>query len=366
MKSMPTDLPVNAPRADTSRTMGSMTADIISANLAPPAMAEPAQRLLAAISHRDVAELTGALRQFEAKALLDPAVSAYAGRWLTGVGKAHVPGLAQMVQMESVLGELKGSGDSLAVWVAQSWAETEGHQKLVQLAEAIIANWKDLHSEHATRFACALATSLAVIHTKVASRLMSRIESLDAPPKGLAGVIELAASWVDVGCVLTQLPPGVQSLIEERLANPDRRWEWSSPEASAALEELRPHLAVPSKAAKLFRTIIWEDVWPAQEGLGLEEKVRRPAAPPPAVAAKNEAPKRTPRSKRPAKKDDRKEEPVRLLMLVTLLLAMTLVYNCVNAQRQAAMQRPLSSASQPKPASQAAPFATRALMPGVS
>ncbi len=360
MKSTLPAPPAKSTSPDATRAMSSMTADIISANLAPGAMAEPAQQLLTAISRRDVAELTAALRQFEAKAMLDPAVSAYAGRWLTGVGKAHVPGLAQMVQMESVIGELKGSGDSLAVWVAQAWAETEGHHKLVQLAEAIMAGWKELHSGHAVRFACALATSLAVIQTKVASRLMSKIESLDAPPKELSGVIELAASWVDVGCVLTQLPPGVQSLIEERLANPDRRWEWSSPEASVALEELRPHLAVPSKAAKLFRTIVWEDIWPATEGRGMEDHlVKRPAAP---VVAK-EAPRRAARKPSPQGK---KSEPVRLLVLVTILLAMTLVYNMVNARRQVAMQRPLSSASQPRPASQAAPFATHALMPGVS
>ena len=187
--------------------MSSMAADVISANLAPAAMAEPAQRLLAAISRRDVNELNAAVQLFETKVLPDPAVAVYGGRWLAGVGKAHVPGLAQVIQIESLLGELRAGGDALSVWVAQCWAESDGHQKLVQLAEAMIAVWRDLQTEQAVRFGCALATSLAVIQTKVASRLMSRIESLVTPPKGAAAVIELAAAWVDVGCVLTQLPP---------------------------------------------------------------------------------------------------------------------------------------------------------------
>lgn len=334
-------------------SMNSMAADVISANLAPGAMAEPAQKLLAAISRRDVNELNLAMSLFETKVMPDAAIAAYGGRWLAGVGRAHVPGLAQMIQIESLLGELKGGGDSLSVWVAQCWAESDGHPKLVQLAEAMIAAWRDLQTEQAIRFACALATSLAVIQTKVASRLMSRIESLAAPPRTVGSAIELAAAWVDVGCILTQLSPPVQSLLEERLANAERRWEWSSPEASNALDELRPHLSAPSKASRLFRTIVWEDAWPVGDVQGMDDSLFSQEALTALPAATG----------RPLKK---KEEPVRLLVLVTILLAMTLVYNSVNARRQEQMQKPLSSAVETRPTTRAAPFGTQAMRMKVS
>ncbi|MDB6118292.1 MAG: hypothetical protein JWO08_2073 [Verrucomicrobiaceae bacterium] len=337
--------------------MSSMAADVISANLAPGAMAEPAQNLLAAISRRDVSELNNAVRLFETQVMLDAGVSAYGGRWLAGVSKAHVPGLAQMIQIESLLGEMRGGGDALSIWVAQCWAESDGHQKLVHLAEAMIGAWRDLQTEQAIRFACALATSLAVIQTKVASRMMSRIESLINPPKAVNPAINLAASWVDVGCILTQLSPSAQSLLEERLANSERRWEWSSPEASNALEELRPHLSAPSKASRLFRTIVWEDAWPMGDVQGLDDHFLGQPASAPALTSL------PPPLVQPLRK---KPEPVRLLILVTLLLAMTLVYNAVNAQRQAGMQRPVSSARMPKPTSHAAPFGTQAMRQKVS
>jgi len=337
--------------------MNSMAADVISANLAPGAMAEPAQKLLVAISRRDVNELNAVVRLFETRVMQDAAIAAYGGRWLAGVSKAHVPGLAQMIQIDSLLGEMKGGGDSLSVWVAQCWAESDGHHKLVQLAEAMIAAWRDLQTEQAIRFACALATSLAVIQTKVASRLMSRIESLAAPPRTVGSAIELAAAWVDVGCILTQLSPPVQSLLEERLANAERRWEWSSPEASNALEELRPHLAAPSKASRLFRTIVWEDAWPLGDVQGGDDHIFNQTTP---VLAPGALPVT------PTRRLTKKQEPVRLLMLVTLLFAMTLVYNCVNSQRQAKMQRPLSSAVETKPATSAMPFGTQALRQKVS
>ncbi len=348
----------NSPSAaEAAPPMSAMAADVISANLAPGAMAEPAQKLLAAISRRDVNELNSAVRLFETRVMLDVAVSAYGGRWLAGVSKAHVPGLAQMLQIESLLGEMKGGGDSLSVWVAQCWAESDGHQRLVQLAEAMIGAWRELQTEQAVRFACALATSLAVIQTKVASRLMSRIESLTNPPKAVSSAINLAASWVDVGCILTQLSPPVQSLLEERLANSERRWEWSSPEASNALEELQPHLVAPSKASRLFRTIVWEDAWPMGDVQGMDD---------PLLGQPVSAPTLTSLPSSKAQPLRKKPEPVRLLVLVTLLLAMTLVYNAVNAQRQAAMQRPVSSASEPKPTSHAAPFGTQAMRQKVS
>ncbi len=241
--------------------------------------------------------------------------------------------------------------------MAQCWAESDGHEKLVQLAEAIITAWRDLQTEQAIRFACALATSLAVIHTRLASRLMSRIESLAAPPRTVGSAIELAAAWVDVGCILTQLSPAVQSLLEERLANSERRWEWSSPEASNALDELRPHLAAPSKATRLFRTIVWEDAWPVGDMQGMDDNLFSPAAP---VLAPGGLPTS---AVKPLKK---KPEPVRLLVLVTILLAMTLVYNTVNASRQSKLQRPLSSAVETRPATRATPFGTQVMRQKVS
>ena len=153
--------------------------------------------------------------------------------------------------------------------------------------------------------------------------------------------------------------PPVQSLLEERLACPERRWEWSSPEASLALEELRPHLLAPSKAAKLFHTIVWEDAWPTGDVQGMDESLFNQGQSTPAVRALPVV----------LGQQSKKKEPVRLLVLVTILLAMTLVYNAVNAQRQASMQRPMTateSRSKPAPASHATPFGTQAMRPRVS
>lgn len=326
-----------------------LTADMISANLAPPAMAEPARDLLMAIDKRDLVAFEVAVRSFEKKVMLDPGLAAYGGRWLAGVAKNHVPGLSQVIKMEALVGELRGGGDTLSVWVAQCWVETAGPSKLVEFAEVLLAAWREVHTEHAMKFACALATSLAMVHTKVASRLISVVESTARPPS-VESAVETAACWVDVGCVLSQLSSETQCLLEERLANTDRRWEWSSPAASRALEELRPHLAVPSKAGKLFQTIIWEDSWPvdaatqAANWAALQQR---------AAAAKAAAAQSVPK----------KEEPVRLLVLVTLLFAMTLVYNCVNAKR---MVRPLTSVIEMKAPSRALDFGTQLMKRGVS
>ena len=325
-----------------------LAADIIALNLAPAPMVEPARDLLMAVSKRDVAGFEVAVRAFEKKVMLDATVSAYGGRWLAGVAKAHVPGLSQVIRMDSLLGELRGGGDVLVTWVAQCWVETDGYEKLVQFADMLMTAWREVHTDHAIKFACALATSLAVVQTKVAAKLVSTIDSVPTRAAALEPIIDAAECWVDVGCVLSQLSPPVQCLLEERLANSERRWEWSSPLASQALVELRPHLSVPSKALNLFQTIVWEDVWPVDAATEFE--INRMLA---------EAKKASSLRKLLPKK----EEPVRLLVLVTILFGMTLVYNSVNAQRQ---MRPITSAFDTKRSNPATQFGTKVMKPGVS
>ena len=323
----------------------SMAADMISANLAPGAMAEPARQILLAAGKKDMAEFEAAVRLFEARVMQDMNLAAYGGRWLAGVARARVPGLASMIRLEALLGELRGGGDALSVWVAQCWVETAGQTKLVPMAEALIAAWREVHTEHAIKFACALATSLSVVETTVAAKLMATVESTTKLPPAVEAMVEDAACWVDVGRVLSKLTPASQCLLEERLANNGRRWEWTSPGASQALNELKVHLTGPSRAATLFQTIIWENVWPTIEKGWIPEENNRPT-----TVSVTQIP-------RP------KEEPVRLLVLVTLLLGMTLVYNAVNSQR---MGRPLTSVIEMKRPSQGIPFGTNVMRRGVS
>ena len=323
------DPPLPGTRDKVAAPPSSIAADAISAKLAPEAMAEPAQRLLAAISHRDAVELEGAIRAFEAKVMQDPALSAYGGRWLFGVSRNHIPGLPDMILAESLLGEMKGGGEALAFGVAQAWAATEqGHARLVRLAEMMIASWRDVHTEAAMRFGCALTTSLAVIHNKLAAALMSRIESVTPVPKGVSATMEQAAAWVDVGRILAQLSPHSGALLEERLADPENMAEWSSLAACQAVEELQPHLAAPSKAARLFHAILPADAWPDMDEQDMGGRMFSPMPVTPVVTFMSQGKSRS-----------RREEPMRLLVLVTIMFILTVVYSVINAHRQADLSR---------------------------
>ncbi len=347
------------PPQGTPDAKSSLAADAISAKLAPGGMAEPAQNLLAAIGRKDVAELEAALRAYETKVMQDPVVAAYGGRWLLGVAKNHLPGLPDMIRNESLLGEMKGGGEALAFWVAQSWAATEGgYGKLSQLAEAMVAAWKDVRTDAAVRFGCALTTSLAVIQTKVAATLMSRIESVSPVPKGLSVTIEHAAAWVDAGCILARLSPPCQLLLEERLAHSERVGEWTSPVAKQTLQELRPHLSAPSKAAGLFESVLPDEFW-----TDLEEASRAavsfaqmPTVPMAAAGTAKPLPSAPPPppSSIPAKRQalPAKKEPVRLLVLVTILFVATVVYSVVTCKRQGVLLHPVITVIKPQNALQ--------------
>lgn len=173
--------------------------------------------------------------------------------------------LANLVQPQHLVAELRQHCCSLTRVVTTQWTHQGETLKMVRLAEALETAQPPVLTHEAGQIMALLASLLGIL--RPAANQAPRWLQLSRPllkdsvdPHLLAE----AAKWVAVGQLLAPLPLEERLFWNRRLRDPLDDWEWESSEALAALRKLREILPAEHSALPVFQAALppcWWQVW---------------------------------------------------------------------------------------------------------
>lgn len=175
--------------------------------------------------------------------------------------------LAGLVQPAHLLAELRQHCCTLTRVVITQWTRQGEVHKLVRLAEALMAAQPAVLSHEAGQIMALLASLLGILRPEQAVRWLNASLPLlrDSVDPHL---LKEARQWVNLGQMLSSLPPEDRYLWNRRLRDAEHAWDWDSPEPLEALRRIRPILAKEPDATLLFQITVprcWWDLWREQQ-----------------------------------------------------------------------------------------------------
>ncbi len=178
------------------------------------------------------------------------------GLWLSG-----------LIQSEHLVIELRQQCSLLTNLVVNQWVRKGETYKLKTLGEALLNEEATEITHESTRIMSLLAGLLGILRPQTAQKLLKKsspqlVSNLDLE------LVHEAQQWVEVGSRLVKASTDERIFWNRRLREPNRDWDWDSPDARSALKQLNHVLPRDGSELKLIQQTVpgsWWDLWLEQQ-----------------------------------------------------------------------------------------------------